>query len=260
MASLLILNRHCPRAPLLPLAGHAYLSCSQAFLQPKTEQKAICTRSAAQHSREPARVDLDEIVGLDNRATWVVKDLTDHLLRAQCLTGIESHPSPIMAAAPLPLSLPPPPTPPPPGGAGAAGRAARPGAARPLGAGQGGSDSGGAVGLRERRRSLPSSPRRSALRPGRTDSPLTPSHPLRPGRRRRRRRGAARQRKEQVSAAGRPGRGRAVRERGGRVGGAGPARGAGSVGGPLGPPTFSDPGCLCGSFCLCRQRAPSPAL
>lgn len=122
-----------------------------------------------------------------------------------------------MAAPPLPLSLPPPPTPPPPpGGAGAAGRAAQPGAARPRGAGQGGSGSGGAVGLRERRRSPPSSPRRSALRPGRTDSPLTPSHPLRPGRRRRRRRGAARQRKEQVSAAQRPGRGRTGREREGR--------------------------------------------
>lgn len=70
-------------------------------------------------------------------------------------------------------------------------------------------------------RSSSSSPCRSALRPGRTDSPLAPSHPLRPGRRRRRRRGAARQRKEQVSAAGgAEGGGGEGRE--GRDGGPGP--------------------------------------
>lgn len=69
-------------------------------------------------------------------------------------------------------------------------------------------------GARRSARSSPSCPRRSALRPGRTDPPLAPSHPLRPGRRRRRRRGAARQRKEQVSAAGPP-RARRVGRRGG---------------------------------------------
>lgn len=90
MASLLILMWSCPEAALLPLAGHAYLSCSQAFLQSKTQQKATLD---TQHSRKPAQVDLDETAGLHHRATPVVKDRTDHLLRAQSSANIEARPA-----------------------------------------------------------------------------------------------------------------------------------------------------------------------